>query len=223
MEVYHPKGPNTSEGLEPPKIKPIMEENIYTKVCVECGEVFSGKGKTPIGVCEECEKLKIKIHEASEEVRKYRLGELELEDWDTFKKDVDKRAEMLEYVEHAIKNFDGRLVDCVAIGEMYKEYLEMENEIDKLEDSLFEQDKLNHVLQSQLDVANAEKIMYKKIAEFLANEVKKDVVYYGKDGFDFCEMSEEDRGNCTKHAYGTACIQCIIDWAKSEVENGTDN
>lgn len=215
MEVYHPKGPNTSDGLEPPKINPIMEENIYTKICSKCDNIFFGKGKTPVGICEECKMLEKKINEGLEETRK--LREIDgVKTLDEFKIDLDKEAEMFENIEHAIKNFNGRLVDCVAIGDLYKGYLRQQEELDK-------QDELNHVLQSQLDVANAEKIMYKKIAEFLANEVKKDVVYYGKDGFDFCEMSEEDRGNCTKHAYGTACIQCIIDWAKSEVENGTDN
>jgi hypothetical protein len=215
MEVYHPKGPNTSEGLEPPKIKPIMEEYTYTKVCAKCDNIFFGKGASPVGICEECKDLEKKIDESLEETHK--LREIDgVKTLDEFKIDLDKEAKMFENIEHAIKNFNGRLVDCVAICDLYKGYLRQQEELDK-------QDEINHVLQSQLDVANAEKIMYKKIAEFLANEVKKDVVYYGKDGFDFCEISEEDRGNCTKHAYGTACIQCIIDWAKSEVENGTDN
>lgn len=39
---------------------------------------------------------------------------------------------MLEKVEHCIKNFNGKLEDCIAIGEMYRKYIEQNNMIDEL-------------------------------------------------------------------------------------------
>lgn len=31
-----------------------MEENLYSKVCIECGSEYIGKGKVPVGTCPEC-------------------------------------------------------------------------------------------------------------------------------------------------------------------------
>lgn len=61
--------------------------------------------------------------------------------------------------------------------------------------------------------------MNKKIAEKLAEEIKKDVVYYDSEGICFCEIIG-DYGKCFKHNKGANCIQCIIDWARKEVESG---
>lgn len=209
MEGYHPKGSNTSEGLEPPKIKPIMEEYTYTKVCTKCDSIFFGKGASPVGICEECKDLEKKIDESLEEARK--LREIDgAKTWDEFKIDLEEEAEMFENIEHAIKNFNGRLVDCVAIGDLYKGYLRQQEELDK-------QDEINHVLQSQLDVANAEKIEWKKIAEKLAE-------IFATNENDLCKyLNIIDKCKAYAGENKKTCIQCIIDWAKSEVENGTDN
>ena len=40
--------------------------------------------------------------------------------------------EEIENVEHAIKNFNGKLIDCLAIGEMLKEYNKLANSKQKL-------------------------------------------------------------------------------------------
>ena len=31
-----------------------VEENFYDKKCIRCGKIFCSKGKTPVGVCEDC-------------------------------------------------------------------------------------------------------------------------------------------------------------------------
>lgn len=32
-----------------------MEENIYTKQCLECGKTYTGKNKDLYGICPDCE------------------------------------------------------------------------------------------------------------------------------------------------------------------------
>lgn len=49
---------------------------------------------------------------------------------------MEDDKEMLKNIEHAIKNFDGRLVDCVAIGNIYKKYLQQNEIIDLMAEQL---------------------------------------------------------------------------------------
>ena len=44
--------------LENLKKKMIMEENIYDKICVNCGKKYISKGKAPAGICPNCLKEK---------------------------------------------------------------------------------------------------------------------------------------------------------------------
>lgn len=46
--------------------------------------------------------------------------------------------EELERVEHAIKNFNGKAIDCIAIGQMLVEYKQLETKEQKLIEKLEE-------------------------------------------------------------------------------------
>ena len=59
---------------------------------------------------------------------------------------------------------------------------------------------------------------WKKIAEKLAEQVKRDTVFYDTEGISSCDLSEEKYCKCSKHNNCANCKQCIIDWAKREVE-----
>ena len=59
---------------------------------------------------------------------------------------------------------------------------------------------------------------WKKIAEKLAEQVKRDTVFYDSKGISSCDLSEEKYCKCSKHNNGANCNQCIIDWARKEVE-----
>lgn len=94
-----------------------------------------------------------------------------------------EEKEMLENVEHCIKNFNGKMVDCIAVGNMYEKYVEQKSELEK----------------------------YKKIAEKLA-EILSD--------FDFDKMCENCRCDyCDAREDIDAYSNCIIEWARKEVEN----
>lgn len=69
-----------------------------------------------------------------------------------------------------------------------------------------------HILQSQLDVANAEKIEWKKIAEKLADELRL-TININK----VCGTLDVEKKRC--HKENISCKQCAIDWARKEVEN----
>ena len=56
-----------------------------------------------------------------------------------------------------------------------------------------------------------------KIIRKLAEQVKKEVVFYDSDGISSCDLSKEEHEKCTKHNNGANCIDCIINWAKEEV------
>lgn len=74
-------------------------------------------------------------------------------------------------------------------------------EIDNLKSQLETQINNTHILQSQLDIANAEKIEWKKIAEKLAEQNVKACEYYYSE---FDNFTKED----------------FIYWARNEVEKG---
>ena len=60
-----------------------------------------------------------------------------------------------------------------------------------------------------------------KIIRKLAEQVKREVVFYDSDGISSCDLSKEEHEKCTKHNNGANCIDCIINWAKGEViKNG---
>ena len=59
---------------------------------------------------------------------------------------------------------------------------------------------------------------WKKIAEKLAEQVKRDTVFYDSKGISSCDLSEEKYCKCSKHNNGANCNQCIIDWARNEVK-----
>lgn len=83
------------------------------------------------------------------------------------------------------------------------------------EEELETQINNTHILQSQLDVANAEKIEWKKIAEMLAYELCEcDFEYH-------CEHCRTDI--CSAYENNDEYMQCIIDWARKEVENEKNN
>lgn len=74
----------------------------------------------------------------------------------------------------------------------------------KLKSELETQINNTHILQSQLDVANAEKIEWKKIAEKLAEHI------------DFCTNNFE----ITKcEDYENNCAKCRLEYTRKEVEN----
>ena len=73
-------------------------------------------------------------------------------------------------------------------------------------------------LQEKLEKQDKELETYKKIAEKLAEQVKRDTVFYDTEGISSCDLSEEKYCKCSKHNNGTNCKQCIIDWARKEVE-----
>lgn len=60
---------------------------------------------------------------------------------------------------------------------------------------------------------------WKKIAEKLTEQVKREAVFYDTEGISSCDLSEEKYCKCSKHNNGATCKQCIIDWARSEVLN----
>lgn len=31
-----------------------MEENMYDKVCINCGKTYTSRGKAPVGMCPDC-------------------------------------------------------------------------------------------------------------------------------------------------------------------------
>ena len=77
-------------------------------------------------------------------------------------------------------------------------------------------EKVLSEIESYKNRENKELETYKKIAEKLAEEVKKDVVYYDRTGIVSCELYDK----CSKNTNGALCVDCIIDWARKEVENG---
>lgn len=88
-------------------------------------------------------------------------------------------------------------------------------EIDNLKSQLETQINNTHILQSQLDIANAEKIEWKKIAEKLAEEISCTDNYICKYFDAINECKYEARKDNTN-----TCKQCIIDWVRKEVEKG---
>lgn len=87
-------------------------------------------------------------------------------------------------------------------------------EIDNLKSQLETQINNTHILQSQLDIANAEKIEWKKIAEKLAEEISCTDNYICKYFDAINECKYEARKDNTN-----TCKQCIIDWVRKEVTN----
>lgn len=88
----------------------------------------------------------------------------------------------------------------------YNEHMEKKRQLDT-------QINNTHILQSQLDVANAEKIEWKKIAEKLAEEL-----YVTKTGDEICKNA--DHSKCVQRKVN--CTGCIIDWARKEVEENEE-
>ena len=80
---------------------------------------------------------------------------------------------------------------------------------------------LNNAIRLGKELENKDKEleMYKKIAEKLAEQVKREVVFYDTKGISSCDLSEEKYCKYSKHNNGATCKQCIIDWARKEVEN----
>lgn len=139
-----------------------------------------------------------------------------------------EEKEMLENVEHCIKNFNGRMVDCIAVGNMYEKYVEQKSELEKyktlvdkyggveqLEKYILEISKvlgdvsidaIKTVIQDKdkiLECLKSELEKYKNIAEKLAEQLEYMSVP-GDDGKIFTISTTKD----------------AIEWAKKEVENG---
>lgn len=86
------------------------------------------------------------------------------------------------------------------------------SELDERDKELETQINNTHILQSQLDVANAEKIEWKKIAEKLAKELIKNA------NNQYCQYSKE---YCLNNML--LCKNCVLGWARKEVENDSNN
>ena len=106
------------------------------------------------------------------------------------------------------------------------------NELEQLQEDLTEHEKTsfefqeeniklrneNKDLKDKLEIQGNLTETYFKIAEKLAEQVKRDTVFYDSKGISSCDLSEEKYCKCSKHNNGATCKQCIIDWARNEVE-----
>ena len=79
--------------------------------------------------------------------------------------------EMIENVEHCIKNFNGRMVDCIAVGDMYKKYLEQKSEIEIHKENF--EGLSADITQVLKDLDLSEETI---IADEMVNEIKKKFV-----------------------------------------------
>lgn len=65
--------------------------------------------------------------------------------------------EMLENVEHALKNFNGRAIDCIAIGEMLIKYKKIKQELESVKEIYYTQSEVDtnyipiSVIQNKID------------------------------------------------------------------------
>lgn len=84
--------------------------------------------------------------------------------------------EEIENVEHAIKNFNGKLGDCVAIGKMLAEYKQLESDKQKLIEKLEEriksvekcyQDLIKPYYDEKLNIINTSYMNKKEKEEFI--------------------------------------------------------
>ena len=117
-------------------------------------------------------------------------------------KNIDEDIE-IEFVKEKIEECT-RIIQSVSNMESKKTYSKERTKFKKVLNLIENKDK-------ELET-------YKKIAEKLAEQVKRDTVFYDTDGISSCDLSEEKYCKCSKHNNGANCKQCIIDWARKEVE-----
>lgn len=93
-----------------------------------------------------------------------------------------------------------------------------DNEVDDLDGTCSKEEMIEWVLDQGIYLyeGELESSIEDKIIRKLAEQVKREVVFYDSDGISSCDLSKEEHEKCTKHNNGANCIDCIINWAKEE-------
>ena len=154
------------------------------------------------------------IKEALKEVEDIKSGKVEATTWEDFKKelDIDKDIEIVEKKiedeKDVVEHFKRDTFSNYPIEESENKIQAIEHLLSELETQI----NNTHILQSQLDIANAEKIEWKKIAEKIAKKSNMTKIATNIDS---------DNDWCNGRIYMS--VQEIIDWARKEVENEKNN
>lgn len=94
---------------------------------------------------------------------------------------MDKEQEMLENVEHALKNFNGRAIDCIAVGEMLIKYKKIKQELESVKEIYYTQAEIDKNYIPKAKVTEAIREYQKRRLELADGSFFADPSYINND------------------------------------------
>lgn len=150
-------------------------------------------------------KLKMKIEALSSHIDNYYKNDCET----AICRELAEERDALIIVLSELETYREKIIHLS--DEEYRKVID--NAQKDIKSELEKQINNTHILQSQLDVANAEKITYKKITKKLADKLNE--AYFEENDFWLFFEKEILKGVQADYGY---VGDVIIDWAKREVE-----